>query len=74
MADTKFLNHMGLDEDMVNDMKKAYAEVNPLGRIGRPIDVANLIAFLASENACYINGVDYVVDGGALYENWPSLE
>ncbi|KAL0933450.1 short chain dehydrogenase [Colletotrichum truncatum] len=37
----------------------------PLGRIGTPDDVANVVAFLSSPAASYINGTDVVVDGGA---------
>jgi NAD(P)-dependent dehydrogenase (short-subunit alcohol dehydrogenase family) len=36
----------------------------PAGRIGDPIDLANIIAFLASDRASYITGQDIVVDGG----------
>ncbi|HKE01367.1 MAG TPA: SDR family oxidoreductase, partial [Planctomycetota bacterium] len=36
----------------------------PLGRIGRPEDVAQAVAFLASDRAAYITGHTLVVDGG----------
>jgi len=36
----------------------------PLGRLGKPEDVANAVAFLASEQAAFINGVQFPVDGG----------
>lgn len=36
----------------------------PLGRVGRPEDVANAVAFLASNEASYISGAALVVDGG----------
>lgn len=36
----------------------------PLGRIGRPEDIANLATFLASDRASWITGETYVVDGG----------
>jgi NAD(P)-dependent dehydrogenase (short-subunit alcohol dehydrogenase family) len=38
---------------------------NPSGRIGAVEDVGNLVAFLASDRAAYINGADYRIDGGA---------
>lgn len=36
----------------------------PMGRIGRPEDVANLATFLASDRASWITGETYVIDGG----------
>lgn len=36
----------------------------PLGRPSKPIEVANLIAFLSSERAASITGTEYVIDGG----------
>jgi len=36
----------------------------PMGRLGRVEEVANLVAFLASEEASYITGAAYAVDGG----------
>lgn len=38
--------------------------ISPLGRMGKPEEVAGTIAFLASEDAMYINGAAIVVDGG----------
>jgi NAD(P)-dependent dehydrogenase (short-subunit alcohol dehydrogenase family) len=38
----------------------------PVGRPGRPEEVAELAFFLASERAAFISGADYVIDGGTL--------
>jgi glucose 1-dehydrogenase len=38
----------------------------PLGRMGTPEDVAGLVAFLASDDAAYITGSTYVIDGGLM--------
>ncbi len=56
--DTKMIQKM---EDAA---KNTILEKIPLGRIGRPEDVANIIGFLASKRADYITGQVFVVDGG----------
>jgi len=38
----------------------------PMGRIGRPEDIANAVCYLASDEASYVNGIELVVDGGHL--------
>jgi NAD(P)-dependent dehydrogenase (short-subunit alcohol dehydrogenase family) len=38
----------------------------PVGRPGRSEEVAELVAFLSSDRAAYISGVDYVIDGGTI--------
>jgi 3-oxoacyl-[acyl-carrier protein] reductase len=41
----------------------------PLGRLGYPIELGNVVAFLASEQASYITGAVYQVDGGYIASN-----
>lgn len=44
--------------------RKAYNELYPLGRIGKPEEIARLVVFLASENSSFITGAVHVIDGG----------
>ena len=38
----------------------------PLGRLGKPEDVAGMVAYLASPDAAYVNGATFVIDGGLM--------
>ncbi len=43
---------------------EVYRENLPMGRLGTPEEVASVVAFLASDDAAYVNGVNLAVDGG----------
>ena len=56
-------------QDLSDPEKRAYFTGRiPLGRFGRPDDVAKCVSFLASDNAAYVTGAALLVDGG-LYVN-----
>jgi 3-oxoacyl-[acyl-carrier protein] reductase len=50
-----------------------YEENTPLGRHGQPDEVANLVTFLASDEAGFISGSQYLVDGGAHTKRYPDV-
>jgi 3-oxoacyl-[acyl-carrier protein] reductase len=45
--------------------QSAAAERIPLRRVGRPEDIASVVAFLASDDASYVSGQTLYVNGGA---------
>lgn len=51
-------------DEPVDQVFKRFGEAHPLGRVGTAEEVAELIAFLASDRASFCTGGDYLVDGG----------
>ncbi|MFI6869529.1 3-oxoacyl-ACP reductase FabG [Nocardia sp. NPDC050406] len=46
------------------ELQAKTAEITPLRRVGTPADIANVVAFLASDNAAFVTGQTLYVDGG----------
>jgi glucose 1-dehydrogenase len=57
-----------INKSLLENKQQLNALLNniPLGRMGTPDDVAGLVAFLASDDAAYITGSTFVVDGGLM--------
>ena len=51
---------------MTDEARQALSGTIPLERLGKPADIAAVVAFLASEYAAYITGQTVVVDGGMV--------
>jgi len=61
---TPIFSKTGMQEAQINDFAGAIQNRIPLQRFGQPEDIANLVAFLASDDASFITGSEYNIDGG----------
>ena len=61
---TNFFARTGLSESTVAEFGTAIQSQVPLGRFGKPEEVAAVATFLLSDDASYVTGAEYAVDGG----------
>jgi NAD(P)-dependent dehydrogenase (short-subunit alcohol dehydrogenase family) len=61
---TPILGRSGLPKEALDAFAKEIIEKVPMKRFGQPEEVAGVVAFLASQDASYITGVEINVDGG----------
>jgi len=54
----------GIPEEQLNEFANAMQNRIPLKRFGQPADIAKLVTFLASDDASFITGGEYNIDGG----------
>jgi NAD(P)-dependent dehydrogenase (short-subunit alcohol dehydrogenase family) len=54
----------GMDEETYAAFLERSKETHPIGRVGTPQEVAELIYYLASDKASWITGATYQIDGG----------
>jgi NAD(P)-dependent dehydrogenase (short-subunit alcohol dehydrogenase family) len=62
---TRIMQRPGAAGDLDQQMER-WASSVPLGRLADPVEIANVILFLASDEASFVTGAEFVVDGGAL--------
>ena len=61
---TPIFGKTGMEEDQLDGFAKTMQNRVPLKRFGKPEEIAKLVAFLASDDASFITGSEYVIDGG----------
>lgn len=66
IIDTTILDSEFDTKEEADELKSYFASITPLGRIGKPEEVANAILFLSSPESSYITGTDLPVDGGYI--------
>ena len=62
--DTPGLSELLASSETGEQRKKMISTTVPLGRFGRPEEIAKAVVFLASDDASYITGIELFVDGG----------
>ncbi|HEY0742091.1 MAG TPA: glucose 1-dehydrogenase [Chryseosolibacter sp.] len=60
-------NYPGREAEMFEKLSKT----QPIGRMGKPEEIASLILYLCSDEASFITGTDYPIDGGFVKLNTP---
>jgi len=62
--DTPGLSELLASSETGEQRKKMISTTVPLGRFGRPEEIAKAVVFLASDDASYITGIELFIDGG----------
>lgn len=63
-VETPIWGKTGMPEQQIQDLAAGVVAGIPAGRLGKPEEIANMAVFLASEDAAFIMGQEFVVDGG----------
>jgi NAD(P)-dependent dehydrogenase (short-subunit alcohol dehydrogenase family) len=62
--DTPIFDTVAASKEQVDQIKTGFAAQVPLGRMGRPEEIATVALFLASDDSSFVTGIDLSVDGG----------
>ena len=64
LTETPIVGKMGLEPEAIEAFGADVASKTPLGRLGKPHEIANVATFLASPASSFVNGAEFAVDGG----------
>lgn len=61
---TRFFANSNAPEELYHDFEAMAGKASPLGRAGKPVEIAEIAVFLGSDASSFVTAADYVVDGG----------
>ncbi len=59
----------GWTEEFIKEVEEKAIKASPIGMYAKPEDIANAVAFLASEDSAFMTGSNMLIEGGALWGN-----
>jgi NAD(P)-dependent dehydrogenase (short-subunit alcohol dehydrogenase family) len=65
-VETPIFSKSGMDAATLDGFAQAIASRLPMGRFGKAWEIAKTVAYLASDDAAWVTGQEFVIDGGAL--------
>ncbi|CAG2176889.1 unnamed protein product [Oppiella nova] len=71
---SNFLAAIGMTEEMIKAQEESLRQSSPLGMYGVPQDIAYVVAYLASDDASFVTGVNLSADGGAYLSDIKIVE